>query len=393
MTFKTPKAAIAVAITSLFLGACGGGSSSSDDSSGSTPTPEVTPTPVVTPTPEVTPAPSEQFSYLSLDATDASAPALAEFLSGSTVTDDTWQLGYQKYLGFMLNGGLSGSGAVSGCIAHQYTDLYDTDGNPVVATFSNLTKDTTQTDFNAVDATACNDFITDNLKTHIKTEEWLNADYSQGAPVYSAKAGNGWIVRTASGEAYARVSVNTVTVEFGQETKRQIQLMVENWDANAAAFSAAVTSPVLDFSTDVVYYDIESNQVVTGADDWDLSVKVSGREYPLQVNGGASGSGQAGVGTLMVSNISEVTDPKNTEQVYKYFADTAEGILSKPGSYGPFEYSVNGQHKMWPTFTTYLIKDQANGEERLFKVQVVSNYGEDGSLSSGNLVLRYQELN
>jgi hypothetical protein len=47
---------------------------------------------------------------------------------------------------------------------------------------------------------------------------------------------------------------------------------------------------------------------------------------------------------------------------------------------------------MWPTFTTYLIKDEADSGTRLFKVQVVSNQGESGDLASANLVFRYQEI-
>lgn len=43
---------------------------------------------------------------------------------------------------------------------------------------------------------------------------------------------------------------------------------------------------------------------------------------------------------------------------------------------------------MWPTFTTYLFKYG----DRFFKAQVVSNYGEDATLASGNLYVRYAEV-
>ena len=385
---NTNKKLLALAISSVLLSACGGGS-------GGTPVASEKPVTVPTPAPttEPTPAPKEAFTYAELDATDASQPALFDLLSNATVTDQSWQIGYQKYSGFKLNGGLSGSGKVSGCIAHQYTNLFDASGNSVAAEFEKLTKDTTVADFNSVTAAACSEFVTDSLITQIKSADWLAADYSNGRPSYSAKAGNGWIVRSASGDAYARVSVKNVSVVFGKATSRQVTLSVEAWDANAKQFSPAVDSPVLDFSTTTAYWDLETNSAVSADQTWDLSIKVSGRDYPIQVNGGASGSGKAGVGALIASSINAVTDPTDTKQVYKYFADRAEGVLSKPGSYGPLEYSVKGQHKMWPTFTTYLIKDESQGDARLFKLQVVSNYGTDGALKSGNLVLRYQELN
>ena len=112
----------------------------------------------------------------------------------------------------------------------------------------------------------------------------------------------------------------------------------------------------------------------------------------MQVNGGASGNGSGGIGLLLKAKAADafaVTDPTNTQQVYKYFGDSVEGVLSKPGNYGPFHYSVEGNHKMWPTFTTYLFTDGT----RFYKAQVISNYGEDGTAASGNLYLRYEELN
>ncbi|MFO6425270.1 hypothetical protein [Motilimonas sp. KMU-193] len=385
------KKLLALAISSVLLSACGGsgGSDAKDSDQGA-----VTPTPAPTVEPTTEPTPTTDFSYVELDATDASQPAQLDLLSGATVTDNSWHIGYQKYVGFKLNGGLSGSGKVSGCIAHQYSNLFDDAGNAVAAEFEQLTQASTQVDFTAVTAEACSDFVSDSLITQIKTADWLDADYSNGAPVYSAKAGNGWIIRSASGDHYARVSVKQVAVAFGPTTSRKLVLSVENWDANAQQFSPAVDSPELDFSTTTAYWDLETNSLTTPEQGWDLSVKVSGRDYPLQVNGGASGNGKAGVGAVRVANIGAVTDPTDTAQVYKYFSDRAEGILSKPGSYGPLEYSVKGQHKMWPTFTTYLIKDETADatNPRLFKVQVVSNYGTDGAQASANLVLRYQEL-
>ncbi|HBR97952.1 MAG TPA: hypothetical protein DD979_11325 [Gammaproteobacteria bacterium] len=151
-------------------------------------------------------------------------------------------------------------------------------------------------------------------------------------------------------------------------------------------FADPVDSPVLDFSESRVYWDMETNSIVSASDDWELSVRVDGQDYPIQVNGGASGEGNAGIGILLLDSAQDVTDPSDKTQVYQFFGDIATGVLSTPGDYGAFEYSVEGQHQMWPTFATYLLKD-ATGN--LFKMQVISNYGEDGQQRSGNLVVRY----
>lgn len=367
MNLLTSKKLLAVLVSSALLSACGGESSEPDSPATELP----------------------KYSTVVLDATDGSQAARLDFVSASTVTDDTWQIAYQKYLGFKLNGGVSADGSVSGCIAHEYSDLFDADGDPVVDNFKALTSTSTLTDFENVDATACTEFEFDTLNTAISTEDWLDADYSQGTPVYSAKAGNGWIIRSADGGAYSRVKVKTVEVVFAATTTRKVTLSTELWDGSV--FATAVDSPVLDFSSDRIFWDLETNSLVTESDDWDLSLTVNGRDYPLQVNGGASGDGKAGSGAV-IGDLDAVTDPVDTAQVYKYFADSAQGVLSSPGNYGPLQYAVDGGHLMWPTFTTYLIKDEAASGTRLFKIQLLSNYGESGELASANLVFRYQDI-
>jgi hypothetical protein len=377
MNLLTSKKLLTVIISSALLSACGGSSSGSDEKS-------------IIETPPVA-----KFNVVNLDATDGSQAGHLDLVSSSKVTDDTWQIAYQKYFGFKLNGGASATGNVSGCVAHEYTDLFDADGNPVVDKFKALTGATTLTDFNKVDATACMNFVFDALQTTIVTEDWLDADYSLGIPTYSAKANNGWIVRSADGESYSRVKVTSVDVAFGETTTRKVTLSSELW--NGSVFEPSIDSPVLDFSSERVFWDLETNTLVTDSDEWDLSLMVKGQNYPLQVNGGASASvgspGMGGAGVVMgTGGIDGVTDPTSTAQVYKFFADSASGVLSAPGNYGPLQYAVDGGHAMWPTFTTYLIKDESATDMRLFKVQIMSNYGEIGELPSANLVFRYQEI-
>ena len=362
-----------ILFASLLLTACGG--SDSDD------------------TPEGD-TPADVSAYAALDAaSDTTQAAKLDLASGQTVADESWQVAYQKYVGFKLNGGISGTGNVEGCIANQYTALFDDDGNPVQSEFEALTLDTTTEAFEAVNKASCTDFSQDTLKTVINLSDWLSADYSSGAPVYSAldEPQNGWIIKSASADAatgshaYARVKIKSVDVSFGATTSRKLIFGVEQWDTTTESFSDAVDSPEMDFSDERAYWDLETNTVVTASDDWDLSVVVNEMSYDLQTNAGASGTGSGGVGTLLVDDASAVTNPTDTDQVYRYFADSAVGILAEPGDYGPLQYNVGGEHKMWPTFTTYLIKD----DENYYKMQVVSNYGEDGTAASSNLYIRY----
>ncbi|WP_319558294.1 hypothetical protein [Thiomicrorhabdus sp.] len=151
------------------------------------------------------------------------------------------------------------------------------------------------------------------------------------------------------------------------------------------AFGSVTETPELDYSADAVYWDLETNSIVSESDDWELKITQNGYEPLIQVNGGASGSGDAGLGAYLTASADEVTDPTDTSQVYKYFEDSASGVLSTPGGYGPLEYNVGGEHKMWPNFATYVFND--NGV--YYKAQVVGNYGEQGTDPSGTLRIRY----
>lgn len=335
-------------------------------------------------------------NYVAIDATQG--PAYLNLESGHTITNTgNWHMSYQKYVGFSVNGGISGSGSVSACIAHSSADLYDNEGAPVQSEFESLTRANTLPAFTAVNSTSCaeSDFKTDSIKTAIELSDWLAADYSQGAPIYSASSenSNGWIIQSATKNdadnfEYGRVKVSNVEYESG--VKRSITLSFESWDANAQAFSSPVNSPELVFTDNRIYWDMESNSIATSSDNWELSIVVNGYSWDLQVNGGVSGQGSAGVATLLVDSAVDVTNPApgTTGDVYQYASDSAESILSGPGNYGTLQYAVAGGHLMWPTFTTYLFKD----EERFYKAQIVSNYGEDGTLSSGNLYVRYEEV-
>ncbi len=258
--------------------------------------------------------------YAQVDSVDTGTPAYASLEaitsaaylsldSGSTVEEaQDWQFSYQKYVGFKVNGGISGDGSVSACVAHTPTGIYDAQGKPVESVFTALTRANTLADFEAVTSTSCSDedFKTDSLDLQISMEDWVEADYSQGAPIYSAstRLSNGWIIQSAAKDgnenyAYGRVKVAGVDYEAG--VKRAITLSVEQWDANSQVFATAGTSPELNFTNERQYWDMQSNTLVSEEDDWELSIKVDGHSWVMQVNASVSGSGNAGVGYVLTS--------------------------------------------------------------------------------------------
>lgn len=349
----------------LTLTGCGGSSSSGSSDDGGSPV-------------------SDTASYAPLDATDSASAAYLDLASGHTVSEaEPWQMAYQKYVGFSIN---SGDG-VEACIAKQYDELYDGNGDAVKDEFMALNKDNTIADFNAVTRTSCTDFSTDGATSQFK--DWYTYDMGTHVITVNTDDSNGWIVRSSTDDgngnyAYTRLKATAYDANG-------ITFNSELWDNNTQTFQAAVSTGPLDASGGTVYWNMEDNtSSTTEMAGWDLKLESVGHSTEIFVNGGVSGDGDAGVGSaLQVANVDAVTDPTDTNQVYKYFGDSASGPMTSPGSYGAFEYGVGGDnHDMWPTFAVYLFKDG----DRYYKAQVVSNYGSDGSLASGNLYIRYEEV-
>ena len=100
-----------------------------------------------------------------------------------------------------------------------------------VDAFKALTAASTLTAFEGVSSSDCagDDYHTDTIEAHIEQEDWLDADYSSGAPVFSAKtdASNGWILKTTAGN-YARFRVSKVDVNRSTQ-QRKITFAYEKW--------------------------------------------------------------------------------------------------------------------------------------------------------------------
>ena len=312
---------------------------------------------------------------------------------GSTVSaEGDWHFAYQRFVGFKTNSGFSGTGNVKSCIAHQFEDLYNAEGQPIKAAFEAKTLENTLAGFEAVTKTSCTPEQTDTLKTQLSSSGWWsqNPDYNMATGIITGpdEAKNRWILRSASksGEAYqyARIGFK----EFKTRTS-DITLTIEKW--NGSDWDAPIDSTPISFSAAPVYWDLETNSLVDQSADWEIRFEMAGRSTRIQLNGGVSGSGAAGIGELVgdTPDARNVTNPTDINQVPVFAADTVVSTLSEPGSYGAFHYAVGGgNHAMWPTFTTYLFEDQG----RFFKAQVISNTGRNGTDPSGNLVVRYAEL-
>lgn len=347
---------------------------------------------------------TDNASYTELDASSG-AKIYLDLISGHTVAaEENWHIAYQAFSGFSLNGGISGSGSVTGCLAQEYTALYDANSNVVATEFNTLTQANTLGDFLAIDASSCTSMVSDNFQIRIPQDDWLQAcpPFSCGnftlSPKFKAldEPSNGWIIRSAalngsSEHEYARVRVAEVNYSSDPST-RQLKFAMEYWNTATQSFNAEeISSNYIDFTNGKAYWDLETNAQTTANDKWEFSiVRTDDREWMLQLNSGASGSGLTGIGQVRIgSGIAiDVTDPTDSSQVHPFLTDIAVGALSTPGDFGPLQYNVDGDLGLTPTFAHYLIHDGSH----TFKVQIISNTGENNDKNSGSLYIRYDEL-
>jgi hypothetical protein len=306
-----------------------------------------------------------------VDASSAWAfVALGEPASTVAVNDatssDGWDVAFLA-TSVMLNGGDAGPGGVLGHCVCQHEDATDAD---VLA----MTAEREFEDFLAVtasDVPAEDAWQEESLSTAI--DGWYA--YDPVTHVVSAAPDNVWLVRTASGDAYAKLHVvaiddatqaaaGSVTFEFAVQEE-------------AGAPFGPTRSVALDVSGGAAYLDLEAAAAVGADDDWDLTLD----GYTVRVNGGVSGDGSAGA--ALSGEAFDAIDDASGAPATVYAGDAFGGVFVEHAWY---RYDLTGQHQIWPTFQVFLLKRG----DTVYKVQLVGYYGTDGR--SRQITFRYARL-
>lgn len=295
---------------------------------------------------------------------DAAAPAITV---ANPATNTAWDIAVNA-TSVMLNGGQAGPGGVLGwCLCQNESATNDQvkafTAESQLAAFTATTAAVAPADPAAWKA--------DSLASAI-TGWW---SYDPATHVVSANPATVYYVRTAEGTAYAKLRVTgladaqrahagKVTLEYALQT-------------SAAGPLGAVKQVTVDVSGGRVYFDLGTGAPGT-ATDWDIALE----GYDIRVNGGASGSGQAGA-VLATEPFDAITNAASPPaSVFK--GDTYGGVFKAQPWY---RYNLTGSdHQVWPTFNVYLLKRGST----LFKVQVTSYYGPAGE--TRRITLRYAKL-
>jgi hypothetical protein len=282
-------------------------------------------------------------------------------------TSAAWDVGFFA-TSVMLNGGAAGPAGVAGhCICTNESassaQIMAMTSESMLAEFASVTEADIPAEGEA--------WLTDALAPAI--DRWYS--YDPVAHAVTAAPDNVWMMRTASGGAFAKFHV-TGLEDATQTHAGRVTFEYALQPSAGAAFEPA-QSVTVDVSSGAVSFDLETGVVVTGSSDWD--VRFEG--YDIRVNGGVSGSGSAGA-LLSGESFGAVTDASDLPSNL-YAGDAFGGVFDDHPWY---RYNLEGNHQIWPTFDVYLI----HRGESVWKVQLTSYYGPTGD--SRQITFRYARL-
>lgn len=296
---------------------------------------------------------------------DAASPAVAVANPG---TNASWDIAVNA-TSVMLNGGQAGPGGVTGWCLCQNESATNAEVQAFTAEGNRAAFESTTAADAPADAAA---WRADSLASAI-SGWWA---YDPATHAVSAVPSKVFYVRTAEGTAYAKLRVTNL-VDAARTHAGQVTLEYAV-QPSATAPMGETRQTTVDVSGGRVYFDLLTG-AVSSADDWDLALE----GYDIRVNGGASGSGQAGAvaATEAFEEITSAAGPPASA----FRGDTYGGVFKQKPWY---RYNLTGSdHQVWPTFNVYLLRRG----DALYKVQLISYYSAAGE--PRRITLRYARLN
>lgn len=305
---------------------------------------------------------STDWAFVAFEDDEASTVSV-----GERDASEAWDLAFYA-TSVMLNGGAAGPADVVGYCLCQNAGASDADVIAMTAAselsdFESVTAAQIPTDEDAWESDALSPAI----------DDWYT--YDGVTHVTSAAPEHVWKVRTASGEAYAKLHVTGIA-NVTREAAGEVTLEYALQPSAGAAFGAVQTATA-DVSAGPVYFDLETGSEVGEAGEWDLLLE----GWNIRVNGGVSGSGSAGA-SLADESFDAITDASDLSASH-YQGDAFGGVFDAAPWY---RYDLEDNHQIWPTFDVYLIRRG----EAVYKVQITGYYGATGD--SRQVTFRYDRL-
>ena len=209
--------------------------------------------------------------------------------------------------------------------------------------------------------------------------------YDSTTHMVSAVPEQWYVVRSAGGDSYAKLHA----ISIDKNTTRDITLELFVQGVGESSFSSTALTPTFNIPLDggSICYDFDTDTELACTEAaWDIKVEYANRSYNIWTNGGVSGDGDGAViGPVDDINeyVSGTLTRSGSDYTAHYASDSAGGVFIDSGWYA---YSLEGNHKLWPNYRVFAIKD---GDSE-YALQILSFY--DEANTSGMIKFRYKAL-
>jgi hypothetical protein len=228
---------------------------------------------------------------------------------------------------------------------------------------------------------------------------WYNYDVE--THTLSAVDDLSWFIRSGDGDSYAKFYTYSIVanpdrsldVSFEFDVQAATPKDPETGESELGIFTTNATfNATISAGLEVCFdFDTNTNVACTGT-TWDLKLKSEGRSYNLLTNGGISGEGNgatygpiAKIDADTYTSATMASDGSGRDISNYYKADANAGVFTT-NTWS--EYSLNGNHKLWPNYRTYVIDTDANDpSSAVYNLQIIGYY--DASDESGNPNIRF----
>jgi len=372
---------LSLTVASILLSACGGGSSNdisdSDDNGGSNGLPDNVSTQ------QINASSSDTAAYMNLET-----GSVLTMTDEEAAASSDWHLAFKRN-NIQLNSGASGPGQVAGAVAADQAGFYTGSGEPNSSVFLNATANS-ELEHLLAPMSEPSSWTSDAVVSQFGNDWYV---YDSGN--ITANPDNGWLVRSAEGDSYARMQVNGIdfpTRTMPPEGVKSFQIDFDVQPAAQATFTGTATfTGSIPGTGGELCFDFDSDATV-GCDTatWDVKLGFVGRDFYLRTNSGPSGDGDGGAfGPFEWTELETYTNATLSDGgqdfTHHYEADSSGGIFTNSLWYA---YSLQGNHKLWPNYRVYLIDtDSTDDASPIYAMQVTGYYNDSGE--SGHPAIRW----
>ncbi|ASJ76887.1 HmuY family protein [Granulosicoccus antarcticus] len=327
--------------------------------------------------------PANKWTYFNLDTAQ-----VMELSDEEAEHSTQWHMAFKR-VGVKVNGGASGPGTSEAAVIDAQLGFYDDQGEPDVTVF---TAASAESEISALERAVDSSTLAFSSDSHTaalgsdgldqSANWWL---YDPSVHSVNANTEAWYIVRSSSGESYAKLHVTDIVMA---EKQISVEMFVQAQGESTFSAAPVVWTAVIGSDDGSVCYDFDQLMQVAcedSADTWDIQFEVTGggRSWNAWVNGGdIRGAGIEGAVFGPLTTVAQ-EEFDTASAVPTWFTDESGGVFEESSWYA---YSLEGNNRIWPNYRVYGVD---TGETK-YKLQILSYY--DAAGTSGALTFRYAPM-